>query len=243
MTKEIWASVEDFEDLYEVSNSGGVRSLGRVRLKFCGRSKEKVPRRFKPRTMKKKIGKNGYAGVGLRKMDGKQFWFKVSRLVAKAFLPNPQNKPEVHHKDGNKLNDSADNLQWITTEEHHELTTKLGQHASGDKNGNHHSRSVFTAKQRSEMARSRAKAYWENLSTEQKSKEIIRRWANISPERQLSMRRLASANNKKRTNKRNNSIRALRKIGWSVEKLMEIFQLSRVTIKRILPKQRKMENV
>ena len=63
-----------------------------------------------------KVGNNGYRMVVLT-VDGKKLYPMVHRLVAKAFIPNPQNLREVNHKDGNKLNNSLDNLEWVTTRE------------------------------------------------------------------------------------------------------------------------------
>lgn len=61
-----------------------------------------------------KIGSNGYCYYGLIDDSGKKITCSVHRLVAKIFIPNPKNKPEVNHKDGNKLNNSTSNLEWCT---------------------------------------------------------------------------------------------------------------------------------
>jgi hypothetical protein len=58
----------------------------------------------------------GYLRVYLYK-NGKRKHHKIHRLVAKAFIPNPNNKPQVNHKDGNKKNNSITNLEWVTDEE------------------------------------------------------------------------------------------------------------------------------
>lgn len=93
--KEVWKDIKGYEDLYQVSNFGNVKSLRTN--KNLGFSK---------------AGK-GYYKVGLSK-KGKRKMFFVHRLVAQAFLSNTEQKPCVNHKDCNKLNNSANNLEWIT---------------------------------------------------------------------------------------------------------------------------------
>lgn len=65
------------------------------------------------RTLKPSVGAGGYYRVNLRK-DGKTKTCYVHRLVAEAFVPNPQGLREVNHKDENKLNNCADNLEWVS---------------------------------------------------------------------------------------------------------------------------------
>ena len=91
---EIWKKIEDFEN-YEVSTWGSVRGKRGI---------------IKPYENSK-----GYLKVGLFK-NGKHHKKRVNRLVAQAFIPNPYNLPQVNHKDGNKLNNSYTNLEWVTDE-------------------------------------------------------------------------------------------------------------------------------
>ena len=95
MEKEIWKDIEDYEGLYKVSNMGRVKSL-----KF---GKERILKAFN--------NGNGYLQLFLWK-DGKKKHYKIHRLVAQAFLENPYNLPEVNHKDENKQNNCADNLEF-----------------------------------------------------------------------------------------------------------------------------------
>ena len=95
---EIWKPVKNYEDLYLVSNIGNIRRKG------------------KDKNRKYNINKSGYVLVNLYN-NGKYKNLLVHRLVALAFIPNPENKPEVNHKDGNKLNNNADNLEWVTEKE------------------------------------------------------------------------------------------------------------------------------
>lgn len=107
--EENWKPVIGFEGQYEVSDKGNVRSLRRL---IEGKSGTKYYRDgciLKPQTS------SSYAQVYLT-VDGKQKWFKVHRLVAEAFIPNPDNLPCINHKDENKLNNSVDNLEWCDYE-------------------------------------------------------------------------------------------------------------------------------
>ena len=72
--------------------------------------------------LKQKIDKYGYACVSLRR-NGKNWTVTVHRLVAEAFIPNPDNKPTVNHKDENKLNNSVTNLEWMTVNENNNYGT------------------------------------------------------------------------------------------------------------------------
>lgn len=64
-----------------------------------------------------KAGKNGYVHW-TSYVDGVMHPFSVHRLVAQAFIPNPDNRPQVHHKDGNKANNAVENLEWVFPKEH-----------------------------------------------------------------------------------------------------------------------------
>jgi len=102
MENEVWKDIKHFEGLYQVSNCGNVRSLSFSRSKnVCELQK---------------ICKNGYSCVNLSKHNSQYPW-KISRLVATTFIPNPENKPEVNHIDGNTKNDALKNLEWVTTKE------------------------------------------------------------------------------------------------------------------------------
>ena len=98
MKKEYWKPVVGYEGLYEVSNWGRVKSL-----KF---GKEKI---LKP--SKNKKTKHGYLQVALWK-NGQYKRYYVHRLVAEAFIDNPNNYKEVNHKDENKTNNVVSNLEW-----------------------------------------------------------------------------------------------------------------------------------
>jgi hypothetical protein len=80
---------------------------------------------------------DGYCQVALR-INNKQKNFTVSRLVAEVYHPNPNNLPEVDHKDCNKLNNHISNLEWVTGQENLDRAKKNGLFNNvGEKNGNH----------------------------------------------------------------------------------------------------------
>lgn len=103
--EEIWKPIEGYEGLYEVSNLGRVRSL-------WFRNNHSLVRRDK--IMSATDNGHGYLIVCLRREGCKRVNHYVHRLVAKAFIPNPDNLPVIDHIDHNRSNNVATNLQWIT---------------------------------------------------------------------------------------------------------------------------------
>ena len=100
MKNEIWKTIDGYDGLYMVSNYGRIKSF-------------KTYRKHDGERLLTPCNKGGYYQVGLRK-DEKRKWIGVHRLVAKAFIPNPNNYPCVNHKDENPLNNHVDNLEWCT---------------------------------------------------------------------------------------------------------------------------------
>lgn len=101
--------VKNYEGLYSVDEQGNVFSY----------------KRKKPALLVPCLNKFGYLNVCLRK-DGKARVLKVHRLVAEAFLPNPGNKPQVNHKDGDKTNNCVQNLEWATASENVQHAVRNG---------------------------------------------------------------------------------------------------------------------
>lgn len=108
---EIWREIPGYEGLYEISNLGRARSTPRVLVDKIGRA-----RRYRSKILEGSMNERGYRYVMLCK-DFVQILHAVARLVANAFIPNPENKPEVNHKSGVKLDNSVDNLEWSTHQE------------------------------------------------------------------------------------------------------------------------------
>jgi hypothetical protein len=110
--KEIWHPCAGYETHYEVSNFGNVRSIER----YANNAHNNGLRKIKSTLLKPALGKSGYMLVSLC-VDNVKSSHNVHRLVARAFIENELNKPQVNHKDGNKLNNSFENLEWVTASE------------------------------------------------------------------------------------------------------------------------------
>lgn len=105
---EQWKDVVGYEGLYKVSNMGKVYSYPKTWKAGFGAT---VGHKGKER--KVSLGKNGYLNLLLNK-DGKEKYHSVHRLVANAFIPNPNNLPVVNHIDENVTNNCVENLEWMT---------------------------------------------------------------------------------------------------------------------------------
>jgi hypothetical protein len=115
--EEKWKDIKGYEGLYQVSNLGNVKSLN-----YRSAGKEHL---ISPGT-----DRGGYNILVLCK-GKKAKSFKVHRLVANAFIPNPKNKEQVNHKDGNKQNNKVDNLEWCTCKENMHHAWKTGLYKGG----------------------------------------------------------------------------------------------------------------
>ena len=116
---EEWRPIEGYEGLYEVSNTGQVRSLDRY-VKTC----YEAYKLHKGKILSPAKDKNGYLKVHLC-CNGKHNIIRVHRLVALTFLPNPDNLPEVNHKDEVKTNNNVDNLEWCDRKYNNNYGTKI----------------------------------------------------------------------------------------------------------------------
>lgn len=110
--EEIWKDIPNYEGLYQVSNLGRIKSLPTKRRRW-----EKM--------LKQKLTKDGYCETTLFK-NGKYKYIRTHRIVAMAFLKKDKIRNEVNHKDGNKLNNNLENLEWVTSSENQKHAYKLG---------------------------------------------------------------------------------------------------------------------
>lgn len=108
---EIWHPCAGYETHYEVSNLGNVRSIERM-VRHAKGGVKLSPSKL----LKQGRSKNGYLTVSFS-VDSIKSNQSVHRLVARAFIPNESNKPQVNHKDGNKHNNHVENLEWMTCSE------------------------------------------------------------------------------------------------------------------------------
>lgn len=125
--QEIWKPIKDYEGLYEISNLGRVKSLEKT-IYFDTRNqhqKYKGIREYKERILKTKPNSCGYQQVTLCK-NNKKSQKLVHIMLAEAFIPNLENKPQVNHIDGNKANNDLDNLEWVTNTENLQKASDIG---------------------------------------------------------------------------------------------------------------------
>lgn len=121
-----WAPVVGWEGFYEVNTFGDVRSVAREVVRSNG-----TAQRWSPKMLGVVINTSGYPAVRLSR-PGRRHMARVHRLVAEAFIPNPQNKPEVNHLDGNKLNPALGNLEWVTSQENRQHAWRTGLRTRDD---------------------------------------------------------------------------------------------------------------
>lgn len=106
-SKEVWKDIQGYEGYYQVSNMGRVRSCDREIVFKDGRR-----RFYKGKLIRPVKTNSGYWQIRMKINEHVKREY-VHRLVAKAFIPNPNKFPEINHKDENRLNNRTDNLEWI----------------------------------------------------------------------------------------------------------------------------------
>ena len=119
---EIWKDINGYEGIYQISNTGRLKSLKRLFI----RKNNINPYNKEEIILKLQNNGKGYLFIRLSK-NSKHKYYYIHRLVALHFIDNPSNKPAVNHKDGNKSNNNVNNLEWVTNSENqiHALETGL----------------------------------------------------------------------------------------------------------------------
>ena len=133
MMEEIWKDIDGYEGIYQISNLGNVKSLRREVIHPDGRIQVR-----NERIMSKRESIDGYYIAKLN-VNNQSKSIAIHRLVAQAFIPNPDNLPEVNHVDTNRKNNCVDNLEWCTHADNVSHSAKLGHYKgkSGNDNPNY----------------------------------------------------------------------------------------------------------
>lgn len=123
MEVEIWKDIEGFENKYQISNLGNVKTLDRY---------DSLGRFHKSKLLKISIEKDGYEYITLLGNKGATKSFFIHRLVVHAFMTNLNDLPQINHKDGNKTNNKVDNLEWLTAKQNVRHALRTGLRKSGE---------------------------------------------------------------------------------------------------------------
>lgn len=110
--EEVWKDIKGYEGIYQLSNLGRIKNIKR-------------------NIIRRPSGHNGGYQIILLCKEGVMRGFSIHRLVAEAFIPNPENKPEVNHIDEDKTNNSASNLEWVTSKENNNYGTRVQRSSKG----------------------------------------------------------------------------------------------------------------
>ena len=116
--KEEWRDIKGYEGKYQISNLGNVKSLERRVNTWCSY------KTLYEMILKKSVSNNGYLYVRLQSKTK-----LIHRLVAEAFIPNPENKPQVNHKNEVKQDNRVENLEWVTAKENINYGTNIKRRA------------------------------------------------------------------------------------------------------------------
>lgn len=131
---EIWKDIKGYENLYQVSNMGRVKSLERIIIR-CDNKTQTI----KEKILKTRIGNNGYYTIILSK-KGEIKKIDIHRLIAIAFIPNPDNKPCIDHINGDRTDNRIENLRWVTQKENINNPISISKMKK-----NHHLKNTFGA--------------------------------------------------------------------------------------------------
>jgi len=124
--EEVWKDIQGYEGYYQISNLGSVKSLER---KLPHNKFKNVICNYKERIMKQNNDTKGYPSIMLR-VNNVIKTLRIHRLVAQAFIPNPENKPQINHINGIKTDYSIINLEWCNQSENNTHAYKTGLRTS-----------------------------------------------------------------------------------------------------------------
>lgn len=163
---EIWRDIQGFEGIYMISNLGNLKSLDRI--VNCKNGKCRIRRGVCFKVCKD--NRNRYKYVTLWDRNGKFLKTSIHRLVAQAFIPNPNNYPIINHKDENQRNNRVDNLEWCTYKYNNEYNGRIDKcrHKISQTLKGRHLNRTLTDEQRKHISDG-AKRGW--ITRRQKSKK------------------------------------------------------------------------
>lgn len=129
--QELWRDIAGYEGIYQVSNQGRIKSLDRfIDIVWQGKI---VRKPLKGKIKTPNVQNNGYYIVWLCDSESNRKALLVHRLVASAFIENPNQFKDVNHKDGNKLNNGVSNLEWCTRSENIKHSYRVLNHRKNSK--------------------------------------------------------------------------------------------------------------
>ena len=120
----MWKEIPNTDGLYYASEDGQIKSADRICPLYLNNRKSTYLRKGK--ILKQPLNRKGYPCVTIKYRNGRQKVVPSHRLIALTFIPNPENKPQINHIDGNKTNNKISNLEWCTPKENLDHAFRTG---------------------------------------------------------------------------------------------------------------------
>jgi len=134
LPNEIWKDISGFEGLYQASTLGRVRSFDKTLTSGLWNQETVL---LKGRIIKSLDGRGGYLKVSLTNKSGKYIQITLHRLIGKTFIPNPENKPQINHKNAIRTDCRVENLEWVTDSENKRHAIEYLGNCKGERVGTH----------------------------------------------------------------------------------------------------------